>query len=81
MAKITREDILAYLEEATILDLNELVKAIEEMRKISNHHITSSEFLDIIKGPFRKIDVAFMEVSTIGYSNIGCSIVSDPFVI
>ena len=30
MAKITREDILAYLEEATILDLNELVKAIEE---------------------------------------------------
>ena len=30
MAKLTHEDILAYLEEATILELNELVKAIEE---------------------------------------------------
>ena len=30
MAKLTQEDILAYLEEATILELNELVKAIEE---------------------------------------------------
>ncbi|MBR2552824.1 MAG: 50S ribosomal protein L7/L12 [Erysipelotrichaceae bacterium] len=30
MAKLNKEDILAYLEEATILDLNELVKAIEE---------------------------------------------------
>lgn len=27
---ITKEDILAYLEEATILELNDLVKAIEE---------------------------------------------------
>ena len=30
MAKLSHEDILAYLEEASILDLNELVKAIEE---------------------------------------------------
>ena len=30
MAKLAQEDILAYLEEATILELNELVKAIEE---------------------------------------------------
>lgn len=30
MAKLTHEEILAYLEEATILELNELVKAIEE---------------------------------------------------
>ena len=30
MAKLTNEDILAFLEEATILELNELVKAIEE---------------------------------------------------
>ena len=30
MAKITNEDILAFLEEATILELNDLVKAIEE---------------------------------------------------
>ena len=30
MAKINHEDILAYLEAASILDLNDLVKAIEE---------------------------------------------------
>ena len=30
MAKITHEDILAFLEEATILELNDLVSAIEE---------------------------------------------------
>ncbi|HCY05847.1 MAG: 50S ribosomal protein L7/L12 [Erysipelotrichaceae bacterium] len=30
MAKITIEDILAYLDDATILELNDLVKAIEE---------------------------------------------------
>lgn len=30
MAKLTHEEILTYLEEATILELNELVKAIEE---------------------------------------------------
>ena len=30
MAKLSHEDILSYLEEATILELNELVKAMEE---------------------------------------------------
>ena len=30
MAKLTIEEILAFMEEATILELNELVKAIEE---------------------------------------------------
>lgn len=30
MAKLTQEEILAYLEEATILELNDLVSAIEE---------------------------------------------------
>lgn len=30
MAKLTQEDILSYLEEATILELNDLVKAIED---------------------------------------------------
>lgn len=30
MAKLTQDDILAYLEEATILELNDLVSAIEE---------------------------------------------------
>ena len=30
MAKLTKDEILAFLDEATILELNELVKAIEE---------------------------------------------------
>ena len=30
MAKLTNEEILAFIEEATILELNDLVKAIEE---------------------------------------------------
>lgn len=30
MAKLTQEEILSYLEEATILELNDLVKAIED---------------------------------------------------
>lgn len=30
MAKLTQDEILAYLEEATILELNDLVSAIEE---------------------------------------------------
>ena len=30
MAKLTHEDILSYLEEATILELNDLVKALED---------------------------------------------------
>ncbi len=35
MAKLTQEDILAYLDEATILELNELVKAIEDKYGVS----------------------------------------------
>ena len=35
MAKLTIEEILAYLDEATILELNELVKAIEEKFGVS----------------------------------------------
>ena len=35
MAKLSHEDILAYLEEASILDLNDLVKAIEEKFGVS----------------------------------------------
>lgn len=35
MAKLTQKDILAYLDEATILELNELVKAIEEKYGVS----------------------------------------------
>ncbi|MDY6035139.1 MAG: 50S ribosomal protein L7/L12 [Bulleidia sp.] len=35
MAKLTQEDILGYLDEATILELNELVKAIEEKYGVS----------------------------------------------
>ena len=36
MAKLTHEDILAYLEEATILELNDLVSAIEEKFGVQN---------------------------------------------
>ena len=35
MAQLTQEEILAYLDEATILELNELVKAIEEKYGVS----------------------------------------------
>lgn len=35
MAKLTQEEILAYLDEATILELNDLVKAIEEKYGVS----------------------------------------------
>ena len=35
MAKLTQEEILAYLDEATILELNELVKANEEKYGVS----------------------------------------------
>lgn len=35
MAKLTKEDILAYLEEATILELNDVIEAIEEKFGVS----------------------------------------------
>ena len=35
MAKLTTEEFLSYLDEATILELNELVKAIEEKYGVS----------------------------------------------
>jgi large subunit ribosomal protein L7/L12 len=35
MAKLTQDEILAYLDEATILELNALVKAIEEKYGVS----------------------------------------------
>ena len=38
MAKLTHEDILAYLEEATILELNDLVKAIEEKIEVIRNY-------------------------------------------
>ena len=35
MAKLTKDEILAYLEEATILELNEVIEAIEEKFGVS----------------------------------------------
>lgn len=35
MAKLTKEDILAFLEEATILELNDVIEAIEEKFGVS----------------------------------------------
>ena len=46
MAKLTHEEILAYLEEATILELNELVKAIEE-----KFDVTAAAPVAVVAGP------------------------------
>ena len=35
MAKLTQEEILSYLEEATILELNDLVSVIKAVREIT----------------------------------------------
>ena len=51
MAKLTHEDILAYLEEATILELNDLVKAIEEKFDVTAAAPVAglrNEFLDVL---------------------------------
>ena len=43
MAKLTHEDILAYLEEATILELNDLVRAEEAAGEPANVTVTLTE--------------------------------------
>ena len=54
MAKLTTDEILAYLEEATILELNELVKAIEE-----EFGVTAAEEEE---GPAANVTVILKEV-------------------
>lgn len=60
MAKITHEDILAYLEEASILDLNNLVKAIEE-----KFNVTAAAPVAVAAAPAEAVDEGPKFVSVI----------------
>ena len=53
MAKLTIEEILAFLEEATILELNELVKAIEE-----KFDVTAAAPVAVVAGAGEAADAA-----------------------
>ena len=53
MAKLTIEEILAYMEEATILELNELVKAIEE-----KFDVTAAAPVAVVAGGAEAADAA-----------------------
>ena len=53
MAKLTHEEILAFLEEATILELNELVKAIEE-----KFDVTAAAPVAVVAGAGEAADAA-----------------------
>lgn len=58
MAKLTHEDILAYLEEATILELNDLVKAIEE-----KFDVTAAAPVAVVAGGDAAADAAPAQVT------------------
>ena len=60
MAKINHEDILAYLEEASILELNDLVKAIEE-----NFGVTAAAPVAVAAAPAEAADQGPTSVSVI----------------
>ena len=60
MAKINHEDILAYLEEASILELNDLVKAIEE-----KFGVTAAAPVAVAAAPAEAADQAPTSVSVI----------------
>ena len=70
MAKLTHEDILSYLEEATILELNDLVKAIEE-----KFGVTAAAPVAVAAAPADAAAAAPTEVSVIltdvGTSKVG----------
>ena len=53
MANITHEDILAYLESASILELNDLVKSIEE-----KFGVTAAAPVAVAAGPAAAADAA-----------------------
>ena len=69
MAKINHEDILAYLEEATILELNDLVKAIEE-----KFGVTAAAPVAVAAAPAEAAEAAPTEVSVI-LTDVGASTV------
>lgn len=65
MAKLTHEEILAYLEEATILELNDLVKAIEE-----KFDVTAAAPVAVVAGDTAAADAAPANV-TVTLTDIG----------
>ncbi len=67
MAKLTHEDILSYLEEATILELNDLVKAIEE-----KFGVTAAAPVAVAAAPADAAAAAPTEVSVI-LTDVGAS--------
>ena len=67
MAKLTHEDILAYLEEATILELNDLVKAIEE-----KFDVTAAAPVAVAAGPAEEADAAPANV-TVTLTEVGAT--------
>ncbi len=67
MAKLTHEDILAYLEEATILELNDLVKAIEE-----KFDVTAAAPVAVVAGDAGAADAAPANV-TVTLTDVGAT--------
>ena len=67
MAKLTHEDILAYLEEATILELNDLVKAIEE-----KFDVTAAASVAVVAGDAGAADAAPANV-TVTLTDVGAT--------
>ena len=70
MAKLTQDEILAYLDEATILELNELVKAIEE-----KYGVSAAAPVAVSAAPAAEADAAPKNV-TVVMSSFGESIVA-----
>jgi large subunit ribosomal protein L7/L12 len=70
MAKLTHDEILAYLEEATILELNELVKAIEE-----KFDVTAAAPVAVAAGPAEEANAGPVNVTVtlteVGGSKVG----------
>ena len=70
MAKLTQDEILAYLDEATILELNELVKAIEE-----KYGVSAAAPVAVAAAPAAEADAAPKNV-TVVMSSFGDSTVA-----
>lgn len=60
MAKLTQDEILAYLDEATILELNELVKAIEE-----KYGVSAAAPVAVAAAPVAEADAALKNVTVV----------------
>ena len=67
MAKLTHDEILAYLEEATILELNDLVKAIEE-----KFDVTAAAPVAVAAGPVEEANAGPVNV-TVSLTEVGAT--------